>query len=1436
MSGCLSVGGDLGKWTAATANNSLLVSQSALTVSVFLKVTSIPGSSVTSFAGGTANGAFNINPGAFGNSIKLTLTGLALEPTFNYTIVANQLIHIVGVINATGTSGWYINGVLKSSASNIGNTPAIASGILIGYGVTIPGDFLFRDLAIWSGTALGPTDIVALRDGLASPLTTSTPASSWWTLQGTAGQHPVASAGGIADQIGSNHFITLPGSGGATANAVYSAADLTYFPPISIAEAIVCRSGDIVKFSLGTNPALGDVVPAYPTAVSAYPAISVNGSPVTGSNLQGPFWSSVAFDDPWVMYQVVSAVPGQPAIQPTDVVTYTTPDSWVAASQGNAAPESGTCGNYAGSYEPGCFGYTGFNPPDSWKKLKLGYNLVGGESATSSATVGIMKNSAHRFGRTWNFATAYSATVPGLPIAIGNTSNWTAFTTVWQPNTFNGISSTSGFPVPTGTWTFVADETAPLAPMTPTLTGNSTFLSIAQHMPFTVAGHMVGGVETNKQWMWDVSYSNSASSALWANTIGFSLTAPTHTGNNQTLINLRLFEPGNAVSFGNVENVLNDNMLAMMTAAPGVYPAVVRSMEGLAGADGCSALLNADDYPANSPRVAYGAPATRTVADWTVNEPTFTGNRVIPIYQTRRYQPAPVGASSQYVYSANNYKGTTASGDPNFAFQWDLKALGLGYDWMSPTPNASNGKLAAVEFVVADASGNPINHNLQSGQLVATGGISPIFCTNASSPGNTSATVGTSTSTGPLTAVSITSGGTGYPASSTIYLSIGGSGTGGIASFSTNGSGVITAFVGIIAAGTGYTNGASGVSTAWLPTCSPDANFLAWVTSPTTFVGVFGTNMPAGATAMGWITGTTLTTWASASCTVIPTVIEYAIEDYGGFAQAMPGCGIWLAVNHCATDAAVTSLATRLFNATPRGTPIFVQFSNEILIPNFQFAWVNHIAALMQLTSDAQADMQRTGEVHTIFETVWGADSGSLVRIFQPFSVDPTTAAIAFQYAQANSIKIDAVALATYADMDPSPTFKMAEAAICVNENIAYPANGGLGTPSLTPARVSIAYTAGPGGATTPNGSPLPQMPMAAFADMYRHHLKYRKFFNGPTGQNASMYNALVASQYGTGFGSGWTYPLPIFIGYECNVSTAIAPGVSLATRIVRGGLTHDVMFHPSFYDVKNAFLQHLQEPGPVGTPGGYTFACIEALNSTRGFGFSSITCTDGFSDGASAECWGDCLWQGQRAGKGLSNSFWAQDLGGDGNVHEYNNQSPGAQADLDWILAASGGVAATVATMGSTERHDSAAALGRGPAVAVMAVTGRSDSMAAVSAGALAPAITKVSPSRIPVNTLGSTIVADQSVTLSLIGVSTNWTSGSTVTVTNSVTGTTTVTKGTWTRLSATTATLTVTTGLGTGTWHLTVDGIVSPTLVVGSRHHGWPGRMNRPRLQLRA
>ena len=88
---------------------------------------------------------------------------------------------------------------------------------------------------------------------------------------------------------------------------------------------------------------------------------------------------------------------------------------------------------------------------------------------------------------------------------------------------------------------------------------------------------------------------------------------------------------------------------------------------------------------------------------------------------------------------------------------------------------------------------------------------------------------------------------------------------------------------------------------------------------------------------------------------------------------------------------------------------------------------------------------------------------------------------------------------------------------------------------------------------------------------------------------------------------------------------------------------------------------------------------------------------------------------------------------------------------------------------------------------------------------------------------------VSSPSQILTFVGSGTGWTSGSTVSITNSITGTTTVTAGTWTALSTTFATLAVTTDLGTGTFTVTIDGITSPSITVGAKRKGWFKGMSR-------
>ena len=53
------------------------------------------------------------------------------------------------------------------------------------------------------------------------------------------------------------------------------------------------------------------------------------------------------------------------------------------------------------------------------------------------------------------------------------------------------------------------------------------------------------------------------------------------------------------------------------------------------------------------------------------------------------------------------------------------------------------------------------------------------------------------------------------------------------------------------------------------------------------------------------------------------------------------GGAIWVSVNHAMDDGGVLAMAQRLRASMPRFTKLYVEYSNEILIPNAQYLWLN---------------------------------------------------------------------------------------------------------------------------------------------------------------------------------------------------------------------------------------------------------------------------------------------------------------------------------------------------------------------------------------------------------------------------------------------------------------------------------------------------------------
>ncbi len=1248
MSGSLQIRGDLGKWLATTANGPLGVNQSLFSFSIWFQwVSFTPGSGGSAKVFGlTANQAFNLNFGGPTSNDRINLFGTLLAAS-NSPVILGKTFHYAGVLRATGTTHIYIDGAIVSTVSNVGNTGSAVSAVQLGWQSADAGSFRAKDPAIANGVAWTDQNIIDLRDGRVTPADIG--ATSWWTLQGSAGTNPIGSTAGLADQIGSNHLSIIPGTGGSTTNAVYSATELVYLPPIVTAGPYVTKSGCTVLIPIQTNPALGTPLPAYVTSIPHSPSFAINGTPVTDL-MGGPYWTSVGHSCPYTEHQI-------PQVGPGDVVTYSIPDGFVTTAAGTIATESGTCINYTGQDEPGLWGYSDFGP-HAENRMKLGWNVI-----DLGAEWDLQKNVIHRCGNPWN--NAATSTYDGVPLTVNSQAN--VFTDLWISLDANAIDS-KGWPPPLGVWTLYADETAPATPMVPSLETITSPTSVSA--PTATAGTIVGGVEVNKKWEWTVTASTNPTT--WSLVMRFRMTAPLpHSSSTYpvTLTNLRMFTGGETPDTA-VGLKTADLVVQMATSKTSKPPAMFRH---LIGADGMTGYAIPSDYPAIG-NLSHGLLPTRAVADWTVNAPTWSGNRTIPIYAVRKYDPT---SGSRKIYSHQQYGRCVASTDyAEYPFEWVPTDHGLDWDWWFPAK--TNTFFSTIEWMCGDSLGNPIKHNLQAGQwLNGFSGLPLINLTNAAGSG----TVNMNTTGAML-----------FPTSPTTFLT-------------------------------------------WTQAAVPTL---------TNAFRMGNTAVGAGPGGVQVMNGTCL-------FRIDP---QPPIESYGMSAHAMPGSGVYITLNHCLNDAAVRSFAQRLFDSTPRGTNIYLQFSNEILIPNYQYFWLNALMSIEGMADLPSTAIQRGHEMCEIFADVFGSDASSLVRLFQPHTFSTGQIAQALTYAHAHSIKIDRIAITPYINLEQNPEFTMGAAQMCADNHDSI-ANSASGVVPVT----------------------LPILPVPAWGDICKHWIKYTNGWNGPTCIFAGVVNARNATGYGQGGGpSGFIYSMPTIIGYEGCICVLIPAGVSHTKKIIRAGLGQDLFYNPVMYDIQTTTLQTVEQPGPTGTEGLAEWAMV-ALNLTILGGGGGYNCTDG-NDGLFTQLgFQNYGYQGQPSGQGLSNKWWSATLGGDGASHQHENESVIALASQDWI-----------------DGHQSTTA-------------------------SFVVQPSRVSPSHVT------------PITLTLVGSGTTWTSGSTVSITNSVTGTTTVTKGTFTAISNTSATLTVTTGAGIGTWRLTIDGTASTSLRVASSGARWFGGLLRRR-----
>jgi hypothetical protein len=417
----------------------------------------------------------------------------------------------------------------------------------------------------------------------------------------------------------------------------------------------LARSGqNLYFFATTTSNGVLQVI----TGVNATPTIYKNG--VAVSNVQGPFWTSSSQTAPFVVYQLPA-----PALA-TDVFTYTAPYGWYATASGGAPIAAGAAiGNYTGQLEPGvgsmvphgsAVAVPGFALPAD-PTLQVGFNMGSGANGYYGSYYSVCKNWLHR--SYWiNVATHDSAGHPQTLSATA-TNNFSAI------NAGNLVDSRTT-PTPTGIWTFVADETSPLSPMTVSLStypGSCTIVSSTTPAPVPV----VNGVAVGKTWTWDVEYTDPANPSEFDISLTLSVSGTGAGGSGAwTLQNERMIpplcntsppkrttptNPAQSVVLGDPYQAvggslvsgtyaLDQNTVNWLSTANGRGPATLRWVDCTLGGDGISGVA----LPAQ----------LRGVDDW-----AWSGNlAVVSVTEVRAYSLA----TSPYVWFPEQYPGCSAVG------------------------------------------------------------------------------------------------------------------------------------------------------------------------------------------------------------------------------------------------------------------------------------------------------------------------------------------------------------------------------------------------------------------------------------------------------------------------------------------------------------------------------------------------------------------------------------------------------------------------------------------------------------------------------------------------------------------------------------------------------------------------------------------------------
>ena len=304
-----------------------------------------------------------------------------------------------------------------------------------------------------------------------------------------------------------------------------------------------------------------------------------------------------------------------------------------------------------------------------------------------------------------------------------------------------------------------------------------------------------------------------------------------------------------------------------------------------------------------------------------------------------------------------------------------------------------------------------------------------------------------------------------------------------------------------------------------------NSGYAVMVTGPTTYVvntrGPVGTIGPSTAYPAA-PTSYALSPPSAYNCTITMPSSGFPPEVPAIVTGSFDRCNLQVNIPCNASDSYCYNVATRILNNFPAGRKVYVELGDEFWNggqSEIYFAQV--IQKLCGYSDIYKWVVIRTGQIRTIFRTVFGARASEIKAVFGGWFNDPSTGADALNLAIANGVTIDAYGVAPY--IDP--------------ENNA----------------ASIA--------AWNNSATIQQM-----IDLWIHDLYYNK--NGYSAFVAS-HQANIASYNAATGGSCVLY------GYEGGYETGVPSGANQVTK-----LTRDIAYDPNWRIIEQDMYALFQQSG----------------------------------------------------------------------------------------------------------------------------------------------------------------------------------------------------------------------------------------------------------------